>query len=175
MPITTTTEDSVGTPGHSISLRNIRYIIVSNEEFHIDNHSKSRAEAIEDFRKTFFDSEGAVKLIEINAEKERWTTKEIAYIVNGELTMQIKHHIYSVNYCSVEVPKELYEEESIPNDLKECSVEPYARLKDGIEIGRDNLQDLMDWNDKFNQIAAKWQEFLKEVLKIKADTYIFHN
>lgn len=87
----------------------------------------------------------------------------------------LKFNLYEVLYCSVEVPRELYEEETIPNDLKECSVEPYARLKDGIEVGRDNLQDLINWNDKSNQITAKWQEFLKEVLKIQADTYIFHN
>ena len=88
--------------------------------------------------------------------------------------MQINYNIYQVTYCSVEVPKELYESVLIPIELKSYAVDSYARLKDGIEVNDDNLYELINSSD-FNEIHPKWREFLKEVLEIKADTYIFHN
>lgn len=88
--------------------------------------------------------------------------------------MQINHNIYEVIYCSIEVPKELWEDLEVPRELKSYAVDPFVRLKDGIELSNDSFSELINFSD-FNEIHPKWQEFLKEVLKIKADTYIFHN
>lgn len=87
------------------------------------------------------------------------------------------YHVYSVNYCSVVVPKELWddcENYNVPSELKACAVDCYARLKDGIEVTEDNLNELVNSSD-FKDIHQEWQKFLKEVLEINADTYIFHN
>ena len=85
----------------------------------------------------------------------------------------LNYNIYSVKYCSVAVPKELCDLE-VPSELEMCAVDEYARLKDGIEVTEDSLGELVQSNE-FNDINPKWRKFLKEVLKIEADAYIFHN
>lgn len=84
----------------------------------------------------------------------------------------MNYNVYSVKYCSVVVPKEL--QDAVPIELKNIAADEYARLKDGIEVADDSLQELittLDWNN----IDKKWRDFIIEVSEIKADTYIFHN
>ncbi len=88
--------------------------------------------------------------------------------------MQINYNVYSLKYCSAAVPKELLVLD-VPKELKICAVDEYARLKDGIEITYDNLYEFVNNTQEFADINTGWQEFLKEVLKIEADTYILHN
>lgn len=88
----------------------------------------------------------------------------------------LKFNIYSIKYCSVQVPKELYEETEIPKEFKSVAVDPYARLKNGIEVNSSDLYEFVhNTPADFKSIYAGWQDFLKEVLEIKVDCYIFHN
>lgn len=87
----------------------------------------------------------------------------------------MNYNLYSVKYCSVVVPAELWEELEIPREFKFAAVNEFARLKDGIEVTSDNLNELIFNTDDFKLIHQKWQDFLKQVIEIKADTYIFHN
>lgn len=87
--------------------------------------------------------------------------------------MTIQTRKYSVDYCAVLIPVELAEK--IPVELKYAAVDAYAKLKDGIEVTADNLNELVNNTSEFAEMPQKWREFLREVIKIDSDSYIFHN
>lgn len=90
-----------------------------------------------------------------------------------ENSSSIRHHKYSVDYCSILVPESLVG--SIHAQFKSIAVDEHSRLKDGIEVTFDNLYEFINNTPEFNDITVQWQNFLKECLKIDCDSYIFHS
>ena len=91
--------------------------------------------------------------------------------------MQLNIRVFTTTTCSIEVPQELLTcIETVPKELKSRAVDEYARLKDGLEVTSDRMDELFKDSD-FTQISRHWQEFLLEVVKLhptdKVDVYMF--
>lgn len=122
-------------------------------------------------------SEG--KQIQLNDKSYGWTdisdpNFDAANVETYRIKPEFVYRKYSIEYCSISVPTEL--SNSIPVEFKSIATDEYARLKDGIEVTFDNLYEFINNSEQdFKAISSDWQNFLKECIKIKCDSYVFHS
>ena len=80
----------------------------------------------------------------------------------------IKFNIYSVKYCSIEIPKELYEEVEIPKEFCNVAVNEYARLKNGEGYFQHSISQILEYRDKADNLFRE----ITNIFHITSQTHV---
>lgn len=84
--------------------------------------------------------------------------------------MKIKYTIQTSKCAFVGVPKD-FDPDQFASDIRHIATNgtESSRLKDGIEVGYDSLEEALKENEFDEE-----REFIEACLKLKVDTFLFH-